>query len=117
MLEHYVVYAAVPGHEADLDETLAEFCRDAKEEGGAIVHEISWGRNTNPSGLDRGHTHGCRSLIESGRFTEYWELPAHKRLLDQLDALTTGRFAMDYETTSSGASTAVPPQTQAEETR
>lgn len=107
MLEHYVLFAARPGREADLDIALADFS-DAMTYNCTTLSDISWGRNTNPSGLGRGFTHGCLARIQDDGLVTYWNHPAHLRLLEQLDELCTERFAMDYP---SGQAAAVPDPT------
>jgi Stress responsive A/B Barrel Domain len=95
MLEHFVLFAAAQGRERDLEVVLEEFSR-AVSSTCTTLHEINWGRNTNPSGLKRGLTHGCLARIADDGFQEYWDNPAHQRLLGQLDDLCVDRFAMDH---------------------
>ncbi|MCG2622968.1 Dabb family protein [Arthrobacter sp. I2-34] len=105
MLEHYVLFAAAEGRETDLETALTEFS-DAIAGDCAALHEISWGRNINPSGLQRGFTHGCLARLADDGLSQYWDHQAHQRLLGQLDELCSERFAMDhYSGTTAGSAT------------
>ena len=99
MLDHYVVFRPHPGREKDLTAALAEFT--AAIDGLDCLHEITCGENVNPSGLKHGYTHGCfaRLTSEQALKTDYWDHPAHQRLLGQLDELCEDRFALDYDVT------------------
>lgn len=107
MLEHYVLFQPKPDADSRLEQALESFSEAIRDES-SILSEISWGRNTNPSGLDRGFSYGCFARIAPGRFQNYWDHPAHQELLKQLDELCADRFAMDYETTDVSAVTAQP---------
>ncbi|WP_372698681.1 Dabb family protein [Arthrobacter sp. JSM 101049] len=95
MIEHYVLFAVADGRTMDLECALAEFSEAMTYNCPALV-QISWGPNDNPSGRQRGFTHGCFAQIDDDGFDTYWHHPAHQRLLGQLDELCTERFAMDY---------------------
>lgn len=96
-MEHYVIFKPRPGQEAALLEALERFGAGVS---GALpcLLELTWGVNTNPSGLARGYTHGCfaRLTTEASLTDEYWIHPAHQRLLGELDELCEDRFALDY---------------------
>jgi hypothetical protein len=96
VLDHYLAFRPAEGTEAALVDALAEFGAAIVELAG--VHEITWGENTNPSGRDRGYTVGCfvRLTDENVLRGEYWHHPAHRKLLGELDRLSTDRFAIDY---------------------
>lgn len=106
MLEHYLVCTPKPGREDELSAALDRFGAGVRHTLPSLI-ELSWGRNTNPSGLDRGYTHSCLARLTSQEALrgEYWNHPAHVRLLADLDELCTERFAMDYvcDETISGA--------------
>jgi hypothetical protein len=96
MLDHYVVFKPRPGREQELSLALGEFA--AAITGLACLSELTWGENVNKSGLALGFTHGCHaSLTDLAALQgEYWNHPAHQRLLSQLDNLCEDRFGMDY---------------------
>ncbi|AXI76807.1 Dabb family protein [Peterkaempfera bronchialis] len=96
MLEHYVVFRPLPGREPELAAALAEL--GAGLAGGvAGMSDLTWGANTNRSGLDRGFTHGCLGRFEDrAAFDRYWHHPAHERFMRALDAICEDRFALDY---------------------
>jgi Stress responsive A/B Barrel Domain len=96
MLDHYVVFRPVEGSEAAVADALREFASAVT--GLDCVRDLTWGENTNASGLARGFTHGCfvRLTGEEALRSEYWNHPAHQRLLGELDWLRTDRFAVDY---------------------
>ncbi|MDX6431011.1 MAG: hypothetical protein QOE54_3377 [Streptosporangiaceae bacterium] len=97
MLEHYVVFKPHAGHAEDLTNALAEFAAGLDRTLPCLL-ELTWGPNTNPSGLAHGYTHGCLAQLttESLLKEEYWVHPAHERLLTLLDELCDDRFALDY---------------------
>ncbi|HEY3710189.1 MAG TPA: Dabb family protein [Amycolatopsis sp.] len=99
MLEHYVVFKPHPQRADELADALATF---ASGMAGTLpcLLELSWGANTNTSGLRHGYTHGCFARLTSQRSLteEYWIHPAHQRLLAQLDDICEDRFALDYVT-------------------
>ncbi|GAA3527390.1 hypothetical protein GCM10022222_07990 [Amycolatopsis ultiminotia] len=97
MFEHYVVFTPKPGRADDLAQALSDF--------GAGVHgtlpdllELTFGANVNTGGLQRGFTHAClaRLTSETAFKDQYWNHPAHRRLLERLDELCEERFALDY---------------------
>ncbi|MFC4945437.1 Dabb family protein [Pseudonocardia sp. GCM10023141] len=94
MLEHYVVFQPRPGREADLAEELRAFGEGIA--GLPELIELTWGENTNPSGLKLGYTHACLARLTDGGLDGYWVHPAHARLLGVLDELCESRFALDY---------------------
>ncbi|MEU3347491.1 Dabb family protein [Streptomyces sp. NPDC006700] len=102
MLEHYVVFRPRPGRERALARALTELSEGLAGEVPGMT-DLTWGDNTNPSGLDRGFTHGCL-----GRFTDreafegYWAHPAHERFMHVLDDICEDRFALDYTSRTSG---------------
>ncbi|MFJ6216598.1 Dabb family protein [Streptomyces sp. NPDC092296] len=98
MLEHYVVFRPHPGREDRLADAVREL---AAAVAGAVpgLLELTWGENTNPSGLARGYTHGCLGRFQDARaFDAYWEHPAHQRFMARLDEVCADRFAIDYAT-------------------
>jgi hypothetical protein len=97
MLEHYVIFKPQPGRDADLLSALQQF-GEGVTRGLPCLLELTWGANTNPSGIQRGYTHSCLARLISAESlkTQYWVHPAHQRLLAQLDELCEDRFAMDY---------------------
>jgi hypothetical protein len=99
MLDHYVVFRPFEGSEAAVGDALREFASVIT--GLACVRDITWGENTNASGLKFGFTHGCfvRLTDEEALRSEYWNHPAHQKFLGQLDRLRTERFAIDYPST------------------
>jgi hypothetical protein len=96
MLDHYVVFRPFEGKEQDLSAALREFAADIA--GLDCLHESTWGENTNPSGLKHGYTHGlfARLTSEEALRSDYWNHPAHQKLLGKLDELCADRFALDY---------------------
>lgn len=97
MLEHYVIFKPFSGKESGLDTACAELAAGFADGLPGLV-ELSWGRNTNRSGLDRGFTHGCLGrFTDAEAFKRYWEHPAHARFMGVLDELCEDRFAIDYE--------------------
>jgi hypothetical protein len=96
MLEHYVVFRPIDGSETALGAALGEFASSIT--GLACVQDITWGENTNRSGRERGFTYGCfvRLTDEEALRSEYWNHPAHQKLLGELDRLRVDRFAIDY---------------------
>jgi hypothetical protein len=99
MLDHYVLFRPAEGSEAALGEALREFASVIT--GLACVQDLTWGENTNASGLERGFTHGCfvRLTDEEALRSAYWNHPAHQKLLGELERLHTDRFAVDYPST------------------
>lgn len=99
MLDHYVAFRPSEGSEAAVGEALREFASAITVL--ACVHDLTWGENTNSSGLQRGFTHGCfvRLTTEEALRSEYWNHPAHQKLLSELERLHTDRFAVDYPST------------------
>ncbi|MBQ0825246.1 Dabb family protein [Streptomyces tagetis] len=96
MLEHYVVFRPRPGKERELAEALAAL-ESGLAGGLAGLAELSWGENTNRSGLDRGFTHGCLARFTGPEaFGRYWDHPAHERFLGVLDGICEDRFALDW---------------------
>jgi hypothetical protein len=97
MLEHYVVFKPRSGRAEDLTSALAEFATGIDGTLPCLL-ELTWGPNTNPSGLAHGYTHGLYSRLttEASLREEYWVHPAHQRLLSLLDDLCDDRFALDY---------------------
>jgi hypothetical protein len=99
VLEHYVVFKPHPQRAGELEDALTTF---ASGMAGTLpcLSELSWGANTNTSGLRHGYTHGCFARLTSQRSLteEYWIHPAHQRLLAQLDDICEDRFALDYIT-------------------
>lgn len=97
MLEHYVVFKPRAGRAEDLTNALAEFAAGLDGTLPCLL-ELTWGPNTNSSGLAHGYTHGClaRLTTESSLKEKYWVHPAHQRLLTLLDELCDDRFALDY---------------------
>ena len=96
MLDHYVVFRPLEGNGPALSAALRTFAADIA--GLDCVRDLTWGENTNPSGLKHGYTHGCfvRLTSEAALRGEYWNHPAHQRLLGELDRLCDDRFAVDY---------------------
>lgn len=99
MLEHYVVFKPHPDRTTELETALAAFTAALAGTLPCLL-ELSWGANTNPSGLRHGYTHGCfaRLTTPDSLTGEYWNHPAHQQLLGRLDALCEDRFALDYVT-------------------
>jgi hypothetical protein len=99
VLEHYVVFKPHPQRADELAAALSEFASGVAGTLPCLL-ELSWGENTNPSGLRHGYTHSCFARLTSQRSLteEYWIHPAHQRLLAQLDDLCEDRFALDYVT-------------------
>ncbi|NDZ78631.1 Dabb family protein [Streptomyces sp. SID10853] len=98
MLEHYVVLKPHPGREQQLTEALRELAAGI---GGGVtgLRHLTWGENTNASGLARGYTHGCLGRFDTARaFDAYWVHPAHQLFMSRLDEICSERFAMDYAT-------------------
>lgn len=96
-MEHYVIFKPHPGKHAELLEALERFGAGVSGSLPCLL-ELTWGANTNPSGLARGYTHSCfaRLTSEESLKEEYWIHPAHQRLLGELDELCEDRFALDY---------------------
>lgn len=98
MLEHYVVFKPKAGQEDRLDEACAALT-DGLASGLPGMRSLSWGRNTNKSGLDRGYTHGCLGRFnDEEAFGRYWNHPAHAAFMAALDDICEDRFAIDYQT-------------------
>src|SRR5258708_29664718 len=97
MWEHYVVSKPRAGRAEDLTNALAEFAAGLDGTLPCLL-ELTWGPNTNPSGLAHGYTHGrlARLTTESSLKEEDWVPPAHQPLLTLLDQLCHDRFAPDY---------------------
>ncbi|SKG68421.1 Stress responsive A/B Barrel Domain [Mycobacteroides abscessus subsp. bolletii] len=97
MFEHYVVFKPKPGRAGELTQALQEF-GDGVRETLPCLTELTFGENLNKSGLDRGFTHGClaRLASEAAFKDDYWNHPAHVRLIAALDELCEERFALDY---------------------
>lgn len=97
MFEHYVIFKPKPGAGAELTQALEEFGAGVRETLSCLT-ELTFGENVNPSGLDRGYTHACLARLTSQASfkDEYWNHPAHVRLLAALDELCEDRFALDY---------------------
>jgi hypothetical protein len=97
MLDHYVAFRLVEGSEAAVGDALREFASAITAL--PCVLDLTWGENTNASGLDRGFTHGLfvRLTDEKALRSEYWNHPAHQKLLGELDRLRADRFAIDYQ--------------------
>lgn len=97
VLQHYVVFRPHPGRKTDLAAALAEL--DSGLAGGLDgLIDLSWGENTNPSGLARGYTHGCLGrFVDKAAFDRYWIHPAHETFMRLLDDICAERFALDYE--------------------
>jgi hypothetical protein len=96
MLDHYVVFRPAEGTGAAVADALRRFASVITEL--SCVQDITWGENTNASGLRHGYTHGCFVRLTNAEAlrSEYWNHPAHQKLLDDLDTLNTERFAVDY---------------------
>jgi hypothetical protein len=96
VLNHYIVFRPREGSEAAIGDALREFA--AAITGLECVQELTWGENSNASGLKHGFTHGCfvRLTSEEALRSDYWNHPAHQRLLGELDRLGADRFAVDY---------------------
>ena len=98
MLEHYVVFKPLQGHEADLDAALAALEKDLTVGADGLL-ALTWGKNTNKSGLERGYTHGCLGrFADPDAFNVYWNHPAHVTFMGSLDVICAERFALDYTT-------------------
>ena len=101
MLEHYVVFRPRPGREGDLEQALTRLADGLGGPAAGVtgLSELTWGRNTNRSGLARGFTHGCLSRFSQPEaFQAYWDHAAHQELLHSLDDICEDRFALDYTT-------------------
>jgi hypothetical protein len=96
MLDHYVVFQPHRGREEELSTALRDFAGDIT--GLTCLKDFSWGENTNASGLKHGYTHGCYARLtgEAALRGDYWNHPAHQKLLGRLDELCIDRFALDY---------------------
>ncbi|WP_445183269.1 Dabb family protein [Pseudonocardia sp. Cha107L01] len=96
MLDHYVVFQPHRGREEELSAALRDFA--AGITGLTCVQDFTWGENTNASGLKHGYTHGCFARLtgEAALRGDYWNHPAHQKLLGRLDELCIDRFALDY---------------------
>lgn len=98
MIEHYVVFKPIAGREAQLD-TACTALAAGLADGLEGMQALSWGRNTNRSGLDRGFTHGCLGrFTDAAAFQRYWDHPAHVAFMAALDEVCEDRFAIDYPT-------------------
>ncbi|MEU6375765.1 Dabb family protein [Streptomyces sp. NPDC046909] len=96
MLEHYVVFKPHPGRESDLAKALGDLSAGLAD-GIDGLSDLSWGENTNVSGLSRGYTHGCLGrFTDKAAFDRYWNHPAHERFMAALDDICAERFALDY---------------------
>jgi hypothetical protein len=98
MLDHFVAFGASEEDQAAIGDALHEFA-------GAIaslecVMDISWGKNSSASGVERGVTYGCfvRLTSQEALRSEYWNHPAHQKLLSELNRRNVERFAVDYPT-------------------
>ena len=102
MLEHYVVFRPHPGQEPALAEALRSLA-EGLGSGLDGLTDLTWGENTNPSGLQRGYTHGCLGrFVDRTAFDRYWAHPAHEAFMAALDAICEERFALDYTTETAG---------------
>ncbi|MYU21900.1 Dabb family protein [Streptomyces sp. SID8352] len=96
MLTHYVVFRPRPGREKDLADALGELS-DGLRAGIVGMTALTWGENTNPSGLRHGFTHGSLGrFTDRAAFDRYWNHPAHERFMHVLDDICEDRFALDY---------------------
>lgn len=95
MLEHVVIFQARAGRESDLTDELRAFSDGITGTLPGLIG-LSWGENTNGSGLERGYTHACHVRLADGAFDAYRAHPAHRTLLGRLDELCRDRFAIDY---------------------
>jgi hypothetical protein len=96
MIDHYVVFRPFEGSEKSLSGVLREFSSVISSLD--CVLDITWGENTNPLGLKHGYTHGCfvRLTGEEALRSDYWNHPAHQKLLGECDRLCADRFVVDY---------------------
>ncbi|WP_341996713.1 Dabb family protein [Microbacterium sp. LWH7-1.2] len=97
MLEHILIISAGDLPREPLEDALNRFARDIHDCPGLV--SISWGRNVNPTGLQRGCDYVCSALLDSidTLQTDYWNHPAHHVLLEELPALCAERFALDFD--------------------
>ncbi len=96
MIEHFVLFKALPGRAEEVSEACAEFERGIA--GNPCIVEMSWGPNINGRSVGLGWTHGMLARITSYEAfeTDYWHHPAHIAFVDVLDQLCEIRFAIDY---------------------
>lgn len=90
-----MVFVAAPGQDGRLDEELTKMADGLGDLPGLVA--LTWGANTNPTGLSRGYSHGCLGRFEDkAAFQRYWDHPAHVAFADALEDICTERFALDY---------------------
>lgn len=97
MIEHYVLFQAKAGREADVDGALAEF--DIGMGGAPWLIELTYGPNLNSRSRELGWSHGMLSRLPDMQTVqnEYWNHPAHVRFMERLDECCEARFALDHE--------------------
>lgn len=95
MIDHLVLFAAKDdASQEDLEDLLATF--RALKEGVPSIVDLSVGKDF--SGRGGEYTHGLFARFEDrDGLQEYLKHPEHVAGVEKLDALTTGRLVVDYE--------------------
>lgn len=95
MVDHLVLFAAKADASPEDVEDLISSLRDLRGEIPSVV-DLSVGKDF--SGRAGEYTHGLAVRFEdTAGLKEYLGHPAHLAVVEKLDAFTTGRLVVDYE--------------------
>ncbi len=95
MIDHLVLFAAKDDASPEDIEDLLETLRGLRNSVESVV-DLSVGEDF--SGRGGGYTHGLFARFEDrDGLTQYLKHPEHVAGVEKLDALTTGRLVVDYE--------------------
>lgn len=95
MIDHLVLFAAKDDASPEDIEDLLETLRGLRDSVESVI-DLSVGEDF--SGRGGGYTHGLFARFEDrDGLTQYLKHPDHVAGVQKLDALTTGRLVVDYE--------------------
>jgi hypothetical protein len=96
MVDHLVFFTIREQAPREEVEDLLSSIRALKDDVPSTI-DLSVGEDF--SGRSGGHTHGIFARFEDrGGLREYMEHPAHLAVVEKLEATTTGRIVVDYDT-------------------
>ena len=95
MVDHLVFFALKEDASQEEVDDLVSSIRGLRDDVPSTV-DLSVGENF--SGRSGGYTHGILArFTDRAGLQEYMEHPAHLAVVEKLDATTTGRIVVDYE--------------------
>lgn len=96
MIEHLVLFQAVPGREDEVSDACRGFVAAIAPTDGVL--DSTWGRNTNPGSLRQGWTHALHiSIADQAAFDDHYRPhPARAAFAEHIDPLCSAGFAIDF---------------------